>query len=213
MYTLFVQKQRGDGSPFPLTEQLHHFLFMTKANGIFVSPGHLSSKVASVENLLDAFLKDCKITKFGIGNKYGGNFIPIYEDYLNNHGILWNINRNGNSDHRKMVFILRYKDPLDDQLDIQNYEQIVGKIEVLGVAIGSSNFSFITYGSMTPGSEYANKGEADILMFFDEGFRKHIVEICRNEPNNTMVLSESVTRVPEDFLKRMFLETLRYTLA
>lgn len=213
MYTLFVQKQRFDDSPFPLTEQLHNFLLCTQANGIFVSPGHLSRDAARVTVLLDDILRGTSINQFGIGNKFGGNYIYLYEDYLDRCGILWNVRRNGNSDHRKMVFIFRYQDPIDHEISRMNYEEILNDIEVLGVAIGSSNFSYSTYGSMTPMHDHADKGEADILMFFDEHFRDQIIELCRNEPNYTMVLSESLTVVSGDFLKKIFMETLRDTLA
>lgn len=74
MYTLFVQKQRGDESPFSLTEQLHEFILKTKANGIFVSPGYLSKGEDKIKIFLDTLLEKSNISRFGIGNSYGRKY-------------------------------------------------------------------------------------------------------------------------------------------
>lgn len=224
MYTLFCQKREGMRAPFPLTHLLNDLISFTCANGVFVSPGHLSKDPIKVEKLLDGLLapvSTTNITKFGIGNKYGGNYIHIYEDYLDNRHILWKVNRNGRSDHRKMVFIFKYEEPIAD-LSLDNYKKIAEQIEIIGVAIGSSNFSYATYGSILTRISKADKGEADILMFNDDAFKEHITKQLSNklvadklsdEPDPIMVLSESITYVPNDFLKRMFLEMLECTLA
>lgn len=208
MYTLFVQKKQHDHSPFPLTDKLHEFILDTNANGIFVCPGHLTRNPVKIQQFLDSFLSGTSVRKFGIGNKYGFNSITGYENYLNRHHILWRVNRNGKSDHRKMIFILNIPNTDIPDLDKSNYRQAVKCIEVLGVAIGSSNFSHPTYGLLTPGAMSANKGEADVFMFNDESYKNRILQ----QNSDTMVLSESITRVPDDFFTQMFLETLKYTL-
>lgn len=211
MYTLFIQKKHHDPSPFPLTEQLHQFILDTDANGIFVCPAHLSRDTLLIQQFLDSFLDGTNIRKFGIGNKYVSRSITDYETYLDGRHILWHINRNGKSDHRKMMFILNISNPDDlPTLDIHNYRQVAESyIEVLGIAIGSSNFSHPTYGLLTPGAMSADKGEADVFLFYNEDYKNRILQ----QNNDAMVLSASITRVPDDFLMKMFLETLNYTLA
>ncbi len=215
MYTLFVQKKQREPSPFPLTEQLHQFILDTDANGIFVCPGHLSRGATKIQRFLDSFLDGTNIKKVGIGNKFGFNSITTYEKYLSGRNMLWNVRRNGISDHRKMIFILKIKDPDDlPTLDKKNYQALLTApgnkhyIEVLGVAVGSSNFSHPTYGLLTPNVMTADKGEADILMFFNETFKNRFVQ----QVSDAFVLSESITPVGYKFFMEMFMETLAYTL-
>lgn len=211
MYTLFIQKKRGDNSPFPLTRQLHDFLVHTQANGIFFAPGHLSKDAGMVKMLIDDLLDRTNIQKFGIGNRFGNNYIYAYENYLNAMHKLWRVNRNNKSDHRKMVFVFRYTNSLPD-LNGGTVKDIIRQIEILGVAIGSSNFSYQTYGPIGGTGRTADKGEADIFMFFDKSFKGKVIEQCPNAMESSMVLSESLTTVTPDFLKRMFEETLEHIL-
>lgn len=210
MYTLFCQKKEGDSAPYPLTKMLYEFLNITKANGVFVSPGHLSQNTSTVDSLLSP-LVNTSVTKLGIGNKYGADYIKLYEDYLDSYNRLWRVARNGKSDHRKMVFIFEYDSYLDD-IDCYNYEDIVDEINVIGVFIGSSNFSYASYGDLFYGGTCARKGEADILMFYNERFKDYMREILTNASRDSFVLSESLADVSKDFLKEMFLETLKHTL-
>lgn len=212
MYTLFIQKKQGDNSPFPLTKQLHDFLVYTQANGIFVAPGHLSKDAGVVQILINDLLDKTNIQKFGIGNRYGGNYINIYEQHLDNIHKLWHVSRNNKKDHRKMVFVFNYKDPVPD-LHVGNYQDVINQIELLAVAIGSSNFSYQTYGPINGLARSADKGEADILMFFDEGFAKYAAEYNRPELEGRMVLSKSINKILPSFFKQMFSETLQYILA
>ena len=212
MYTLFVQKKKSDNSPFPLTKQLHDFLCHTNANGMFVAPGHLSKDPTKVQRLLGDMLAGTNIAKLGIGNKYGGDYLDIYENYLDSQHKLWRVNRNGRSDHSKMVFIFRYTDDILADISSNNYKVVLAGIEMLGVAIGSSNFSYTSYGPISSAAEYADKGESDILMFFDEAFKNKLQDQCYNALESNMVLSQSLAKVPVEFLKQMFIETLKYTL-
>lgn len=212
MYTLFVQKKKSDNSPFPLTKQLHDFLCHTNANGMFVAPGHLSKDPTKVQLLLGDMLFGTNVTKLGIGNKYGGDYLNIYENYLATQHKLWKVDRNGKSDHRKMVFIFKYDNNILADINSSNYQTVIDGIEILGVAIGSSNFSYTSYGPISSAAEYADKGEADILMFFDDTFKNKLQDQCRNALESNMVLSQSLTKVPVEFLKQIFTETLKYTL-
>ena len=97
-------------------------------------------------------------------------------------------------------------------IDHGNYASILKQIDVKGVAIGSSNFSYQTYGPLH-GTLTANKGEADIFMFYDDAFKKLLLEQGSQMQWQNAVLSESLTTVSSDFLKQMLAETLEYTLA
>jgi hypothetical protein len=91
----------------------------------------------------------------------------------------------------------------------------MNEIEVLGVALGSSNFSYVTYGSMFPGVDFANKGEADIFMFHDESYKDMIMRSIDEQyrvESLSMVLSQNLSPVPGHFLEDMFMQTLISTL-
>lgn len=222
MYTLFIQKKRGDISPFPLTKQLNDFLITTQATGIIISPGYLSQTTAKTKEILDTILDGTKVKLFGLLNCTGTNTIAMHETYLFGKGILLKIKRNKKNDHRKMVFVFKYKDISISEVNSINYKSFLGEIEVIGVAIGSSNFSYTTYiGSMIvkmikgisviKKRDIADKGEADILMFEDDDFKKILLQISEN-PNEKLVLSKSITSVPDEFLKNILRNTFEHTL-
>lgn len=224
LYTLFVQKKAADKSPFPLTQQLHDFLILTEAKGIFVCPGYLSYNPTQIETLLDDLLASTKIEKFGIGNKYSSPAANLnnYETHLDSKGILLPVDRNNKADHRKMVFIFTYSDStnpftINPKIDKSNYSAILNQIQILGIILGSSNFSFNTYGSMTAykskpkAGQSADKGETDLLMFSDKKYLDHLLNSpLINKPN--IVLSQNINPIPNDFMAKIFEETLKYTL-
>lgn len=232
MYTLFVQKKQGDGCPYPLTQQLHNFIAFTKADSLFISPGFLSTSASRIEELLDSFFDGIHIERVAIGNRCSANSMIYYEQWLDRHNMRWKVRRNNKRDHRKMMFILKthqenhYEDMtfdyghrrtevLPDEIEEKNYQNILRQIDVIGVAIGSSNFSYTSYGIMN-GTIIADKGEADILMFYDENYAQNLERILEDTPNReqtNMVLSQSITAVSNDYLKRMFAETLECILA
>ena len=242
MYTLFCQKKCGTNAPFPLTEQLFAFLKHPKAKGLFVSPGFISRTDTSISAFLPALLteRDTKLVDyFGIGNQniytpdsQAGELDPSialekHRDVITSKKIQWlNIDRNGESDHRKMVFIF---DILCDEgdllidIDKTNYTDFLKQIDIIGVAIGSSNFSYTTYSKPWSIKSYtAQNGEADIFMFKDDvndQFIQDYVQVIKQDLENhreqqyQKVLSRSETCTPPDFLKSMFQESLEIILA
>ena len=223
MFTLFIQKKKDDASPFPLTAQLNEFIKITKANGLIIAPGHLSHNIPEVTALLDNILDGTKIKSFGLLNCYGKNSISTYEMYLSGKKKLLKIKRNKKSDHRKMVFIFKYKEIDISEVDKKNYEKFLSEIKVIGVAVGSSNFSYTTYGgcpipiprkgkTVLKKITKANKGEADILMFEDKIYQTKILEQIGDNQNGNMVLSESLTPIPDEFLKDILRNTFIYSL-
>jgi hypothetical protein len=241
MYTLFCQKKCGTNAPFPLTQQLFDFLRNPKARGLFVSPGFISRKDKSISDFLKALLieKNTKLVDyFGIGNQNTyepdpktneldpPNALEKHKDVITSLKIQWlNIDRNSVSDHRKMVFIF---DILCDEGDLlidinkTNYTDFLQQIDIIGVAIGSSNFSYTTYSVPWSTKSYkAQNGEADIFMFKDDEndqFIQHYVEMINRDLKNNpeqqyqKVLSKSEIRTPDDFLKSMFQESLEIIL-
>ena len=75
----------------------------------------------------------------------------------------------------------------------------INSIKVKGILIGSSNQSHNTYFSYD-----ASKGEADLLMFTDEIFAKHmttLINLSSNYPNDNFdgcVLSKSIAGCTDD---------------
>lgn len=145
---------------------------------------------------------------------------------------LLEIKSNKKGDNRKMVFVFKYKQdcpstlkkPIEDNKDVEN---LLAEIDVIGVAIGSSNFSFNTYGgcpiplpslfSSKPKfkkNNKADKGEADILMFKDEQFKDKIMQQMgsNTNSNSSLVISKSLTEVSDEFFKEMLKSTFDYSL-
>ena len=176
LYTAFLKKNKDAPAPFPLTKYLIDFLKETKANGIFIMPGVLSSTEDSWKKLLHMFLTLDNLEFFGFGNAYYPTYksengtqkkltqeeekkeqdkikdkIVDHERYIIESGKrILNINRNYQSDHSKMIFIFRYKGEgkwnFCDVLTIDNYDCFLEHIEIIAVSTGSSNFSHSAYG-------------------------------------------------------------------
>ena len=222
IYTLFVQKNHHDPAPFPLTALLHDFLCFTKADGVILCPGHLSKTAATAKAVMDVFLQGTMVNMVGFGNIYGKNALACYKAALA-PGQLLDLECNGFHDHRKMVFLFRHQDPSRSlkKLNLANYLDFLDSIEMVGVAIGSSNCSYTTYGSLTVGGPSANKGEADVLMFEDSSYADRMKKLITDQvspdypafSSQNMVLSESITPVAKDFLKDMLRQTLHDILA
>lgn len=241
MYTLFCQKKCGSNPPFPLTQQLYAFLKHTKARGLLVFPGYISRTDGSISDFLQAFLTEDNnslVKYFGMGNqnsyklKAGESGLEPKEalkkhaEVIADKKIEWlNIERNNKDDHRKMVFIF---DIVCDEGDLltninkRNYTDFLEQIEVIGVAIGSSNFSYRTYSKPKKVNWYtAQAGEADLFMFKDDmgdQFIQDYVNEIRmdlerhSEQRYQKVLSRSETIVPADFFKMMLRESLEVIL-
>lgn len=221
MYTLFVQKCSADATPFPLTALLNDFLRYTWADGVFLAPGHLSKTARTAGDVLDVFLHHTNVNLVGLGNIYGPNTVTLYENLLRTKGKLLQVVRSNRSDHRKMVFIYNCTQNTPVRLTRAELDDFLDSIHMVGVAIGSSNCSYTTYGSLNPGGPPANKGEADILMFDNPNYADHISRQIRQEDildvrlpgAPRMVLSENITPVDSQvFLKDIFRQTLELTL-
>ena len=251
MYTLFCQKRKGDSQPFPLTEQLHSFIKQTKAEGIFVSSGYLSQitydsagnvKNDYVQKMLDNFLKGTEVKYFGLGNTVEGykEYREKHEKLLCGEGKWLEVVQNNEYDHRKMVVVFRTNqngiitpkklERLSSGSGKKILESFFNSIEVICVSIGSSNFSYSSYYGTDydkkekkhTGTFLADKGEADVMMFYDEAYAQEIEHMI-NEKNNDnnekinhedrMVLSKSLTKVSNDFLKNIFRTSIEQILA
>lgn len=242
MYTLFCQKKFGTNPVFPLTQQLVDFLEHPQARGLFVFPGFISRTEDSISDFLSALLtkNGTKLVDyFGVGNQ--NTYTPDaakkelkpevalskHQSVVTSKGIQWiDISRNGDSDHRKMVFIfdiLCNEADLIKKIDKTNYSDFLKQIKIIGVAIGSSNFSYTTYSVPWHHTKYtASSGEADIFMFRDdkngqfiqEYVNKLKLELERNQKKqHQKVLSKAETPIPSEFFNTMFRESLELILA
>ena len=239
MYTLFCQKEMGEYPPYPLTQQLTNFLKHPRANGVFVSPGFISRTDYMISTFLEGFLKENNrnlVTYFALGNQNdyipeAGQLVPQdafkkHEDVIKSQKIEWlDIDRSNASDHRKMVFIFQVLcDPEDFITNVtrSNYADFLNQIDILAVAIGSSNFSYKTYSLAKSINTFkALECESDILMFKDDVndqfVQDYVNAIVQESENNRdqqyrLVLSRSVTCTPPDFLKKIFKESLEMIL-
>lgn len=250
MYTLVFQKNEDDSPQFPLTEQLCTFLKQTKASGIIVFPGYLSRTKNSIEFMLKNFLINTEIIYFGIGNPCKvekEKKLLSSNDSLKQHikvlkrtfpKVNWlEIERNNQSDHSKMlvIFNLITKDtkistPIKDE---KSCDDFLSKIKIIGMVIGSSNFSKTTYYGKfddVKNISKATKGETDLFMFWgekdgqcneyeeNENFAKRIADSLYSEYEDTsqrqyeMILFENMTKVPEDYFKKILKNKLIKTV-
>lgn len=241
MYTLVFQKNEGDSPQFPLTEQLCTFLKQTKAKGIIIFPGYLSCTENSIEWMLKKFFKDTDIVYFGMGNpckvetKENNNRLTSSESLSQHKDKLkkalpkakWlEIKRNNQSDHSKLlaIFNLTSEDtelptPIQDE---KSCEDFLSKIKIIGMVIGSSNFSETTYYGRYKNNSKADKGETDLFMFFgnkdgtdheyeeNEKFAEAITDLLDPEKTQNayqhqyqMILFENKTKVPQDYFKKI----------
>lgn len=133
------------------------------------------------------------------------------------------------NDHRKMVFFFqRGKWNIKERLTGGNLESFLDNIQVKAVLIGSSNFSWNTY--YNAGTGNTAKGEADLLMFEDDCYKKElqrmiekgktyeegrVVEDEQETARSGMVLFESIAgggENPEEFFKEILRDFLENSL-
>ena len=243
MYTLVLQKTEGDMGEFPLTKYLHDFLVKTEAEGIIVWPGYLSRTEKKTHELLDRFLKDTKIRRFGMGNpcyfecgkdKNGNILENSRQSYIFHAKYLYSANkwlsmyRNYKSDHSKMMVIFK-RAPGEAELPQKLYKKndcgkFLEKIDIIGMVIGSSNFSNNTFLSLK-----ADKGETDLFMFWGEedgeayklneafaddvkkqlGYDKQTGEA---QDQYKAILFENKTFAPNDYFEKILRAKLEKTL-
>lgn len=242
MYTLVLQKTEGDMGEFPLTKYLHDFLVKTEAEGIIVWPGYLSKDKDTTEKLLEPFLKDTNIQYFGMGNfcypedekrknkipeEYSDRYLS-YREYLNVKKKWFKIFRNYKVDHSKLMVIFNrvleegeFPEQLSEKKDCGDFLE---KIHIIGMVIGSSNFSYNTF--YRPD---ADKGETDLFMFWGEedgeayklneafaddvkkqlGYDKKTGEV---QDQYKAILFENKTFAPNDYFEKILRAKLEKTL-
>lgn len=240
LYTLFLKKDCGEHSPFPITEYLVKFLKETNADGMFVMPGHLSltsqksGDKYTYQELLDIFLAIPHLDFVGFGNAYYStnakaqkdkekdevkNSIKEFETYLKEKNVL-KLKRNYKSDHSKMIFVFKYRDECKwdytEEVTVNNYMEFIELVEVIGVLTGSSNFSKSAYGKIDEDKSFiAYNGESDILMFYDENYKRQIIKESMESQNwesSGLILSENITSVKNDFFEDMLKRVLKNIL-
>lgn len=91
----------------------------TKADGIIVAPGHLSHKPPEIKALLDNILEGTNVQLFGLLNCYGTNTLSKNEDHLKSINELLEIKSNKKGDHKKRVFVFKYKQDCSSTLNKQ----------------------------------------------------------------------------------------------
>lgn len=237
-----------------LPELLGRFMRCTHYScDLLVSPGYLSTTCNTINKFLIQIEKDLtagrnddeKNRKVGVGLFHGMNgsrqAAPYGPEILCKHGeTLSRIDRKGcleeiqldpkyRNDHRKMVFFFqRDKWDIQERLTGGNLESFLDDIQVKAVLIGSSNFSWSTY--YNAGTGNTAKGEADLLMFEDDCYKKElqrmiekgktyeegrVVEDEQETARSGMVLFESIAgggENPGEFFKEILRDFLSNSL-
>lgn len=234
MYSLYIPKYKGEvASRSILPKELGHFMNCTGYSyDLLVSPGYLSRTSGTIDKFLTEMEKELAAAgkrKVGVGLFHGMNGHNLITmggtNILRAHGIALTrsacleeiaVDPKRLDDHRKMIFFFKRNDwDVTSTLDSGSMAAFLAKIVVEAVLIGSSNFSWSTYydaGGRTP-----EKGEADLLMFVDESYKRAIQEMIENSQDSEespMVLSKSIAggERPEDFFKEILKNFLEYSL-
>lgn len=195
MYTLYIPKYKGDKPPYlvkKVVNTISQYCLDNKSPfGIFMAPGYLSS----AEHTIQDFTRDFPFSSLNNSLiKNSNSYLGIFRGMNSKNDITLN---NGQKDtilnvhskeysgrnnwvdlsckalkeeHRKMLFVFSFVDPKVDpntvplQINKANMDSFLELVDVNFVLIGSSNQSYNTY------FQPHVKGEADILLFTEQGF-------------------------------------------
>lgn len=240
MYNLYIPKyQKDPTSARLLPEELGRFMRVTNyAYDLLISPGYLSK----TDKTIDLFLTETEKTftasgrgcmgrdRVGLGLFHGMNgHNPIAKGststILGAHNAeltkrSWleviDVHPSMKEDHRKMIFFFERRGwTITNTLCKGTIEDFLEKIAVKAILIGSSNFCWNTY--YNRGYATAGKGEADLLMFIDEGYKEMLKEAIgdTNSPENPMALFGMIacSKTPEKFFEDILRDFLTHSLA
>lgn len=231
--TLFIQKalenKNQKGKKRKLIDIIHEsVLTLHKKNSnisIFLSPGYLGTTSNSRKILTNKIFKDYQcnnlVTEINILNTMRHTDSIDYQYELTKQGFTSRpMPITGNRDHRKMLFIYTIKDNKKYDLAFKEkdknklIEGICNNINVMGVSIGSSNFSKTSYIEDVVLEEKSNKDEADFFLYYEKGelssLSKTIDEI--NGESIHIVSSTSDRDINSTFLNYILKQTLKGTL-
>ena len=174
LYIIFSKKKKAQKTPFPTTKLVRDFIDLNKDKNLYfvILPGFISTD----EYRINQFYHSIMPRNF---KSLGIVFWPmnLSEDETNDEKLksfkhlckLFGTDEKTHKklsktlkDHSKVIFFLETKNKIKDENELIN--QIKNRdINVLGILVGSSNLSKITYCGKVNGE--ADKGEADVLMF------------------------------------------------
>lgn len=246
MYSLYIPKYEDDPiSAQSLPKALGRFMECAEYSyDLLVSPGYMSKTDRTIPDFLAAIEKEIAAGGRAIGlglfhgmNGYNfvtrGTIIDEHKEVIRKAHHLENIeiDPKGRKDHRKMIFFFeRGGWNVAEELNSRRRDDFLEAITVKAVLIGSSNFSLNTYyNGDAAGGSLAGKGEADLLMFYDENhrpeenFRRIIgqeeqgenhLDVGPEEWAAKMVLSESIAGGgdPQEYFKDMLRDFLEHSL-
>lgn len=220
MYSLYIPKYQNERGEFLITKVIREYTERApKLNCILSSPGYLSNRINTIDLFVDKMCGSVlhrSPLSIGLFNGMNGNnslgtttIVEYHNMRFRKYGInALTINCKKQKDHRKMMFFIYDPENYSKEINILNdnsgdktdfIDRYINKIKVKGILIGSSNQSYNTYFSYD-----ASKGEADLLMFTDSIFAKHMINLINlssNYPNDNFygcVLSESIAGCIDD---------------
>ena len=220
MYSLYIPKYQNERGEFLITNVIKEYTERApKLNCILSSPGYLSNRINTIDLFVDKMCGSVlhrSPLSIGLFNGMNGNnslgtttIVEYHNMRFRKYGInALTINCKKQKDHRKMMFFIYDPENYSKEINILNdnsgdktdfIDRYINKIKVKGILIGSSNQSYNTYFSYD-----ASKGEADLLMFTDSIFAKHMINLINlssNYPNDNFygcVLSESIAGCIDD---------------
>ena len=220
MYSLYIPKYQNERGEFLITKVIKEYNERApKLNCILSSPGYLSNRINTIDLFVDKMCGSVlhrSPLSIGLFNGMNGNnslgtttIVEYHNMRFRKYGInALTINCKKQKDHRKMMFFIYDPENYSKEINILNdnsgdktdfIDRYINKIKVKGILIGSSNQSYNTYFSYD-----ASKGEADLLMFTDSIFAKHMINLINlssNYPNDNFygcVLSESIAGCIDD---------------
>ena len=232
MYTIYIPKYEKDTPDFYITETLERFMKSVTCDCIICSPGYMSTTINTINKFIDKLSNNLfRCPYLGFFNGMNGNN-KVYKGTntireAHENEVLKSINLRSmpiqcidHKDHRKMMFFIRNQ-AIPSKLDKKTKQNFLDNSTVFGILIGSSNQSLNTYYGGVNGKP-ADKGEADILMYFDDNrFTNEFITWKSNFPNIRISKSidiendndEKEHKTDSDFFKKILDDFLENNLA
>lgn len=200
IYSIFFKKTKGDSISFPLTNCINAFIDSNYSQNIFllIWPGYISKKPKEIDDFKNEIIKNQQsINGYcfkPLNEKYMKSSKQKNTDYLNSLLGNFTCKHKNLDDHSKILAVLEFE---TNEKDITKEKNITERLkkkeyEVLGIAIGSSNYSYNTFcKSPTP------KGEADIFLINGNLYENNDQELFKtlfkeSRHNDSIIISKEI---------------------
>ena len=243
MYIIYIPKYKGDDPEYLIGKVLEKYISLEQSiDRILFVPGYMNVTEWTTKNfcnkIMDMFRKKLgqqgkmrdegkrnakENIEIGIFQGMNGNgkirgtniqCKEIHEKFFEKEGAeILKVKCKKTIDHRKMLFLIENIKPYYvKELSKDNCDEFMSSISVKEILIGSSNQNFTTYS----GNKKAEKGEADILLFWgDEKKEDMIISNFSQDESlfKRIIIAKKVNKLnDEEFLNSLLKDYLNNNL-